>query len=250
LIPTVLATAAFVFFRVSGLIGIIPVFGMASAPRHVTVILALSVTAILVPVVPPAGPSDLTQLFVGLLCEYGLGALAGGVVLITFSALAVAMELAGHQIGLGMASLFDPITRTQESALGSLASWMAGLVFIGAGLHTRCLEQIATSFFEVPPGMAVMPSASPAQLLQLLTDSLSLGIQLAGPFVIGGFLFHALIAVLSRLAPRMNAFFSIGMTATSLFGLWLFMLSLPWMLVEHSAAVEAAVGAIARWTGG
>ena len=47
--------------------------------------------------------------------------------------------------------------------------------------------------------------------------------------------------MLARLAPKMNVFFSIGMTVTSVLGILMMAPSLPWILAVHSAALATAV---------
>jgi len=70
---------------------------------------------------------------------------------------------------------------------------------------------------------------------------ISLGAQLAGPLILMAWMINVLVGVLGRLAPRMNVFLSIGMTLSSAVGVVLVMLSLPWMMVSHEAALREVV---------
>ena len=78
-------------------------------------------------------------------------------------------------------------------------------------------------------------------LPEIIEVAIHLGVQLAGPVLALVFFVNVLVAILARLAPRMNVFFSIGMTLTSVFGVLIIVPSLPWMLAIHSAALANAV---------
>ncbi len=237
-----LVTFVLVFARVSATLAALPVFSLQGMPRWVTALLALAATALVTTGIPAVDLTPgLATLGVALACELVLGAVQGLGVSAAFAALGVATDIMSSQMGMSFAAMFDPVNRAQETVLGALASWLAGLVFVGANLHGRCLEILARSFDALPPGAAGLPDTA---LLQAVIDCFALGVQLAGPVVALVWMIHVLVALLARLAPRMNAFFSIGMTATGAAGLAMVLVALPWLLAVHSAHVLAAVDAL------
>jgi flagellar biosynthetic protein FliR len=76
---------------------------------------------------------------------------------------------------------------------------------------------------------------------QLVAASVALGVQMSGPLLVGGLLLQLFIGLLTKVAPRLQAFFAIGPTLTAAAGLWLFALTLPWLLSVHTSAVATAV---------
>jgi flagellar biosynthesis protein FliR len=59
-------------------------------------------------------------------------------------------------------------------------------------------------------------------------------------------LINVFFALLGRMAPKMNVFFSIGLTANSAAGLYIFAVAMPWILIAHTEAMKEAVRNMAR----
>jgi flagellar biosynthetic protein FliR len=244
-------TFVLVFGRVGALLAILPVFSMTGVPKWATAFLGLAVAALVTANLPPAAsPDGVLALAVALASEVGLGLALGIGVAATFAALSLGAELMSAQMSFSFSTMFDPFTHTTESVLGTFASWLAGLCFVGMGLHDRCLEIVARSFQVVPPGQASIPQGSAGAAIAAVGQCLVLGVQLAGPVVAMVFLVHLFVAILAKLAPKMQAFFSVGMTATGAVGLAMLGVSLPWLLAAHGGAVQAAVDALGRGVGG
>jgi len=238
----VLATAMYAFARVAGLLTMIPVFSARGVPRHVPVLGALIVVILVSPGVPVVDPpTTLGALLLAIASEAGLGLLMGGSVRIVFGAIAMASEIMSMQIGLGGFQLLNPLMETQEGPIGTLSTWLAGLVFLGAGLHLRCLEILGASFQVLTPGDPGSVLHAAPRLAELLSEAFSLGFQLAAPTLTLAWLINVFIALLSKLAPRMNVFFSIGISVGSPAGMAIVGLALPWILFVHRARVADVV---------
>jgi flagellar biosynthesis protein FliR len=242
-----IATGGLVFCRTAGLVGTLPVFAAQGTPKHVPIFAALSVTLLVAPAIPLVeAPAHLGVLIAGVAGEIFLGATAGLTVRAVFAALAMGCEIMAMQMGLAIATMFNPLERQQAGPLGLMASWAAGLAFVANGLHLRCIEAVGVSFTHLPPGawtgnldfLTLFPAA--------VESTIVLGVQLAGPILGLVWLVNLLVAILARLAPKMNVFFSIGMTLTSVLGIWMLAMALPWILAVHGAAVETAVASLFR----
>jgi len=181
-----------------------------------------------------------------VISELSLGLMLSLSVMAVFAAMAFASELMSMQMGLVMASLFNPLQKQTSGPVGTLATWVSGMLFLGAGLHLRCVEAVGASFAWVPPGELSLPTAGVATVIGAVGSMFSLGLQLAAPLLAMVFMINVLVAVLARLAPRMNVFFSLGMTLTSGVGLLMLAVALPWLLMAHRAALEDAVRGVAQ----
>jgi flagellar biosynthetic protein FliR len=249
-IPVAL-TFVLVLGRVGALLSILPVFTLMGVPRWANALIAMAVSGLVTASVPPTElGSSLPAVALAMVGEIGLGLLLGLGVAATFAALALGAELGSAQMALSFATLVDPLTRSNESVLGSLASWLAGLVFLGLGLDARCLEIVARSFAVVPAGAAGIPGGGADVAVRAVGECLVLGVQLAGPVVAMVFLVHLFVAILAKLAPKMHAFFSVGTTATGAVGVGMFAVSLPWVLSAHAGAMVDAVDAVTRTLAG
>ena len=228
-----------VFARLGGLAMTMPVLSAQGVPKYIAVLGVGALTIVLAPALPPTeAPATLGFLVLGMATEVGLGLLMGAVVQALFGSLALGAELMGMQMGFGMATLFNPFLKVSSGALGTLATWLASMVFLSAGLHLRCLETLGQSFAVIPPGsMPALHLAGPV-VLSVVGMAIQTGVTLAGPVLALVWTINVTVAVLTRLAPRMNVYFSMGGILTAAGGLLLFGLALPWILLSHNNLLE------------
>jgi flagellar biosynthetic protein FliR len=237
--------------RVGGMLAVLPVFSTMGMPRWVVPMLALAASGLVAMQQPvPAQEMELMQITWALAGELLLGSVMGLGIAATFAAMALGAEIMSLQMGLSFATLLDPLTHAHEGALGSFASWLAALVFVMLGLHSRCLEIVARSFGTIPPGEAYVSAEHAWWLADQTGEAFALGVQLAGPILAMVWLVHLFVALLSKLAPKMHAFFSVGTTTTGFVGLGMLGVSLPWLLAVHGAAMVQATERLARGSWG
>ncbi len=241
------ATVLFVFVRLVTVMSSLPLFGSLGMPRQVVLVASICAAIVVTPHLPPvAVPLTVgTLVFAGVLeMVYGLLLTLG--IRIVFAAVGLAGEMMGLQMGLALATLFDPLQRESSSALGTLSTWLAGLVFLGTGLHLTILELVAESFRVSPPGGQVVDLSVVPSLIEAMGLHFALGVQLAGPLIALVFVLNVFMALLTRLAPRMNVFFALGLTATSVCGMLLLWASMPWWIRVHLGYLQQAVAGLAR----
>lgn len=238
-------TGLCVFVRVAALLSRLPAFSSSGTPKSAVVLSALAITAVLAPALEPAPePDGLYGLVFGIAVEVALGLLLGAGVDLAFAAIATGAEIAATQMGFANGTLFDPLQEASSDALGTLASWIAALLFLSLGLHLTCLEALAAGFGRFPPGQPFRPGEGLLQLVEAGGDAVVVGVQLAGPVLVLVFTINLLTAILGRLAPRIHAFFAVGTTLTGLLGLAMFALALPWTVEIHVALLRRAVAAV------
>ena len=243
----VLVTFGLVFSRLSALLYSMPVFSSKGVPKHVAVLLALAVTMLISPTVPLSqGEFSIPFLLAAVAGEVALGMLLGLVLSAVFAGLSFACEVMAMQIGLAMATMFNPLQETTTGALGVLCSWLAGLVFLGLGLHLHTIEIVAESFASIPPGSLGMPVQGAPYIIDAVGMCIGLGVRLAAPILALVWLVNVFVAALAKLAPRMNVFFSVGLTINSVGGIALLAFSLPWIMAGHTAEMLQALRVVER----
>ncbi len=242
-----IVTGLLVFGRIGGLLLALPVVSAQGVPRHVGVLGAFALTIVIGPIAPAAGDlQSLSVLMMAFASEVLLGLLMGSCVRAVFGALALAAEIMSGQMGLAMATLFDPMLRSNQGTMGTLGSWIAAAVFLGLGLHLRAIEVVAGSFTVIAPGDVGTVLKGGPVLLDAVAATLVLGVQLAGPVVALVWMVNCFVAVLSRLAPNMNVFFSVGMVMTNVAGILLFGVALPYLLTMHAGALADSTTLMTR----
>jgi flagellar biosynthetic protein FliR len=244
--PEAVAIPLLVFARVATVVTVLPPFSTHAVPKRLRMLLSLAVTALLLPVIPAsAAPAGLALLGAGVVREVAVGLLAAATVRAAMAGVQIAAEIASAQAGFGVAALLDPVLPSTEGPIATLSSVLATAAFVSAGLHGRCLVALSDSFFLCPPGSAFPGGQG---LFAAASASFSLGVQLAGPVIAVVFVLNSCVAMLARLAPRMNAFLSVGLALLGAAGLVMAGLSLPWWIgLDLSAATSGVEHFGAAW---
>jgi len=237
-----LLTGGMVLARMSGLVMSLPVFSLPGMPVMPKAIMVLVLTTVVAPVVGTGEiPVTFGHLLFGMGGELVLGIIIGGMVKMVFSALHIATEVIATQIGHGAAAMFDPMTQATGNPLGTMANLLAGAVFVGVDLHLILMAGVADSFALIPPGGVVDPISAGKAWTETANMVILAGAQMAAPILALTFMVNLFVSVLTRLAPSMNVFFSMGLVLTCGCGLLLFYLGLPNMLVRHQRLLNDAM---------
>jgi flagellar biosynthetic protein FliR len=153
-----------------------------------------------------------------LVQEVGVGLCIGFAVRVVFSAVELAGEVVGFQMGLNFASFFDPSLNSQSSAVARFFTQMTSLLFVVMNGHLMVLMAINRSFVAFPVGQSFLKTLSQMQLHKLGAEIFSSALWIAMPMV-GLLMFSNLaMGIISRVAPQMNIF-AIGFPVTLLVGL-------------------------------
>lgn len=242
--PTVawMVTASLVATRLVVVLTFLPVLGLRNVPTMARVLFAFGLTLVVTPAVPSGPiPSSLSALTLGIGGEVLMGILIGGTVRLAFDSLALAGQLMDGQTGQASAVAYDPMLETTQGPLSLLAALMAGGLFVGADMHLRVLLAIADSFSLVPPGAVADPLSGALPWFDFGGAMIQTGFRLAAPTVGLIFILNVFVAVITRLAPQLNLYFSFGFIITIFGGEFIWMTALPMVLSEHQAFVQRAL---------
>lgn len=214
--------ALLLFARVLGVMLAAPGFGHAAVPWPVRILLAVSLTGVLLAVVPPAsaGPGLLLGLPVELLFGLAMGYVAS---LAVFTA-QVSGEILDAQNGLTLVTLLSPTTGV-SSVTGQLLGLMALEMFMSGG-YRLVLVGLYASLRMVPLGQAAVHAATLRELVLLTGGVLAGGVALALPVIAGVLLANVLLAVMSRLLPQANVL-GVALSVEPPLSIFLLLVSLP-----------------------
>jgi len=219
-----------VSLRLGALFVLAPGLGAIQAPGPFRVFLVVALAAALVPLVQiPASAqaiagspgallsSALNELVVGALLAFGLFA--------AFGAFMIAGRAIDVQIGFGVASLLDPVSRTHGPLLGTALNLTGLAVFLAADGHHLLLRGLALSFERVPPGGG-LPGFDLGAIAAQFGVAFSLGLAIAAPVLALLLMIDLGLSVMSRTMPQWNVFF-VSMPAKIFAGLAVLALSIP-----------------------
>lgn len=229
------------FFRILALVASSPFFGARGIPAHTKIATAFLLTIVVAPLLPamPAVQPASAQGMLILVEQLMIGATMGLVMRIAFTAMEMAGQIAGLQMGLGFATFFDPQNSTQVPILGQFLGIMAMLLFLAFNGHLMVISALAESFNTLPVGRAEAILSWKA--LALAGGNIFMwGLVLSMPVLAALMLANIALAVLTRAAPQLNIF-AVGFPITLAVGLIVLSLSLPYFLPLFSEMVEHSI---------
>ncbi len=229
------------FFRIGALVGVAPIFGAHTVPVRVRIGLALALTLLVVPLLPPAPAIDaLTG--VGALVAFhqvAIGAAMGFALLLLFGAFVLGGEIFAMQMGLGFASLLDPQRGVQVPVVSQFYVLLATLVFLALDGHLVLLEVLVDSFRTIPVGPRGLAAASMYTLVGWAGHMFSGAVLIALPAITTLLVVNIAFGVMTRAAPQLNIFavgFPVIMTA-GFIAMWLTLPSVAAQLQTLAAAM-------------
>lgn len=239
--------AAFIFplARILALVASAPLFNSTGIPNRAQLALGLAITIAIVPALPampaiaPASGQGLWILLQQILIGIGMGF----AMRIVFSAVELAGEFMGLQMGLGFATFFDPLSSAQTPVVTEMINLIALLFFIAINGPLLYVATLAESFVALPISAAPLAASSWINLAELGTIMFSAGLLLALPVVVTLIITNLALGVLTRAAPQLNLF-AVGFPLTLLGGLAAIALSLNYLAIPLQALVEQGLSAM------
>jgi flagellar biosynthetic protein FliR len=211
LAPARLVVFVLVLARVVGLALIAPVLGSRMVLPRLRLALVVFLAIAMVPATAKAAAAHTAQLasspvalIVALVIETAIGLLLGAIAQFVFGAVQLAGELAGMQMGFGMASLFDPQTHDRSVVLAQWQSTLALLLFLTVDGHHMLVQAVAESFRRVPPGAVGLGTASLGMTVTFASGIFVLALKIAAPVLILVLLTNAGLGALGKLVPQLN----------------------------------------------
>ncbi|UAK26569.1 flagellar biosynthetic protein FliR [Sphingomonas nostoxanthinifaciens] len=208
-----------------------PLFGMASVPAQLRLVIALAIGMAGLNAAPFTLPPEGIASFAGVALVIGevlAGMALGFAVQIGFSAAALGGETISNTMGLGFASLVDPTSRAATPALGQFMQLLATFLFLSINGHLTLATIVVDSYRALPVGAAWLAPESVRGLLMFGGDMLAAGVAIALPVAFALVLVQIVMGMLARSAPAMNLF-SVGLPATLLAGIILLAVAAPLM---------------------
>lgn len=234
-----------IFARVSGVLLSAPVLGDPNIPIQIKVAFAFVLSLIFFPVLaaPQVGDNpDLLDIIVLLTAEVGVGVLIGFSARLLLAGVALAGEVIGFQMGLGIASVFDPSSEAQVSLIGQIKISFALLLFVVLDGHHILIRALIMSYRHIEPGKLELSRALLDHYMGLAGMIFLVGLQIGAPLIVAMMAANFSIGLIARSVPQVNVFV-VGFPFTIALGLLLLMLAFPFF-IEALAALHNQLGNI------
>jgi flagellar biosynthetic protein FliR len=228
--------------RVLSLLAAAPVLGLARIPVRVRVGLGVAIVLAIAPSLPPPpaiAPASAAGMLV-LAQQIVIGLAIGFSLRLVFTAVEMAGDLIGMQMGLGFAMFYDPSNVQHTPILGQFMALLATLVFLAINGHLMIITTLAESFRTLPIGVDTLSGGFFQSLAQHGALVFVAGLQLALPLIVTMLVVNLSLGVLTRAAPQLNIF-AVGFPVTLAIGFGALILTLPYFGPLFERTLEQAL---------
>ena len=217
-----------ILVRVSCFVYIAPFYGMSNVPNQVKIGLSAMI-ALLV-----SGFADVSQVeYTGLigyavivLKEGITGLLIGLAANVCNSIILLAGNMIDMEIGLSMATEYDPMNNTQVNITGQLYNYLLLLLLIATDMHHYILRAVVDSYKLIPVNGQVFQWDHLFQsFLTYMTDLVVIAFRIILPIFAVMMILNCILGIMAKVAPQMNMF-AIGMQMKILIGFLIMFLTI------------------------
>ncbi len=203
-----IGAGAFPFFRIGGFFLIAPILGTQLVTARIRVTVALLITIVLAPNLPATPAIDLVSIpaFILVAQQILIGVALGFILQVLFQLYVIAGQLIAMQMGLGFASMMDPINGVSVTVLSQFHLMLVTLLFIAMNGHLAMLEVLAESFYSLPIGGGFLSGNALWGLVGWASWMFSSALLMALPAVASLLIVNFSLGVVTRAAPQLNIF--------------------------------------------
>lgn len=198
-----------IFVRVASFVYIAPFFSMSNTPSRVRVGLAFFISVLLY----QTGPEQevvydtLIGYTIVVMKEAVTGFLIGFGANLCTAVVSFAGQIADMEMGLSMASLFDPATKQQTTITGVYYNYMVLLLLMISGMHRYLLKALAETYELIPINGAVFHDDALLQaLITFMGDYIIVGFRICLPIFAVMIILNAVLGILAKVSPQLNMF--------------------------------------------
>ena len=220
------------FARITGLLMVMPLLGTRMVSQRIRIILALFITLVVTPVLPPMPLFDGLSVasFIVILQQLLIGIVLGFVVEVLNQVFVIAGQLIAMQTGLGIATTVDPGQGASVVVVSQWFLFMVSLVFLSLNGHLVLIEILIESFRTLPVGFSSFSSEQLGLLVEWTGWMFAAAVVIALPAMTALLVVNLAFGVMTRAAPQLNIF-ALGFPVTMIVGLFII-----WLNISDMAA--------------
>lgn len=197
-----------VFMRMSGFVLLNPVLGRRNVPAVVKsafiMVLTLAIYAFSSTSIPVVNSS--LELGVLLLKEFAVGYFVGFTMELFMMVISFAGSIIDFQMGMSMATVYDPQSNAQMAISGSLWNAYFMMLFFAVDGHLALMKILITSSHVIPYGEVAISSGAAIAMLDIFCQCILLGVKFSFPIIAIEFLTEIAVGILMKVIPQINVF--------------------------------------------
>ena len=211
-----------ILVRITAFMVSAPFYGISTAPGRVKVGFSAIVSILLYQTILPKIDLVYSGVFsyaVLVVRETMVGLLIGFAGYICNTIILSAGKLIDMNIGLSMASEYDPLTRSESSVVSQMYNYFVMLLLIVTNMHHYMLRALVDSYEVAPIGRVIFDMDHLlASMVRFMTDTFVIAFRIFLPIFAVIMILNVILGILAKVAPQMNMF-AIGMQVKLLAGL-------------------------------
>ena len=236
--------SAFIFplARILAMIASSPVLGNRQTPVRIKVGLSVLLTIVIAPNI-----ATMPQVAVGspqglliMIQQIIIGVAMGFTISMIFSAVEMAGEIAGLQMGLGFASFYDPINAIHSAIIAQWLGLIAILAFLAINGHLYMISALAESFQTLPIG-SMMSAQGFNGVAHWGASIFAYALQISLPILAALLITNIALGILTRAAPQLNIF-AVGFPITLAIGFFVLALTMPYFSTVMGRLTQEGIG--------
>ncbi|NVK42663.1 MAG: flagellar type III secretion system protein FliR [Oceanospirillaceae bacterium] len=234
-------------FRVASFFMAIPLIGSSLVPGRIRLGLSLLVTMLLVPVLPPMPLFDgfSLQSYLIIAQQILIGAAMGFMVQLLLQVFVVGGQLISTQMGLGFASVSDPVNGVSVVVLSQFFLQLTMLLFLAMNGHLVMIDALAQSFVRIPVGLNGIDQSIFIEVARTGGWMFASALLMALPAITALLVINFAFGIITKAAPQLNIF-AIGFPFTMLMGLLIAWVSLGGLLGQYQRIAGEALERISQ----
>ncbi len=197
-----------IMMRMTGFVLLNPVLGRRNIPARVKAgfifILTLMIYSFSVEEAFEIGST--IEFMLLLIKEFFIGYVVVFVMHLFFFIVSFAGYIIDFQMGLSMATVYDPQSNAQMPVTGSLLQTWLMLLFFAADGHHALMKILVTSAEIVPYGGMVITQGLSLRIIEIFLECVSMGVRLAIPMIAAEFLVEIGVGILNKVVPQISIF--------------------------------------------
>lgn len=235
--------------RIVAWLAVVPPFSSRAVPNTVKVVLALGLAFATTPTDGAPLADGTFALVSTVVVQVGIGLAMGFVTMVLFSAIAAAGSLVDVFGGFSLAQGFDPLGLNSSTVFGTFHQMLASVLLFVSGGYLMVIGGLLKTFTLLPVGELPDVSGAPELVLTAFRLFLITAVQIALPLVVVLFIADLGLALLTKVAPQLNA---LNVMFPAKIGLTLLLVGLSFPLLPGvlDDVVEHALEAIGTLAGG
>ena len=234
--------------RIGGFFMVVPIIGTAVVPARIRLILTLLLTLLLAPTLRDLPhPDFLSPQSVVLAMQQTLIGIAMALFLqLLTQAFVTFGQIVAMQMGLGFASMNDPVNGIAVTSVSQFYLLMSSLLFLAFNGHLVMIDVLAESFRALPVG-ADIGAGRLHMVVGWGSWMFAAGLLMALPIVTALLIVNLSLGIITRAAPQLNIF-AIGFPLMLVLGIVFLWASMSSMLPHFERLSGEALQAMRDWT--